>query len=38
MTLRKYEESELKEKALYHTLWRTCFGRGYGFLVRYITC
>jgi hypothetical protein len=27
---------KLKEKALVHTLWRTCFGRGYGPVVRQI--
>jgi hypothetical protein len=25
---------KLKEEALDHTLWRTCFGRGYGPVVR----
>jgi hypothetical protein len=24
----------LKEEAVYHTLWRTGFGRGYGHIVR----
>jgi hypothetical protein len=22
--------SQLKEEALYHTMWRACFGRGFG--------
>jgi hypothetical protein len=25
---------ELKEEALDHTMWRTCFERGYGHIVR----
>jgi hypothetical protein len=28
---------KLKEETLDHTLWRTCFGRGYGPVVRQTT-
>ena len=28
---------KLKEEALDHTLWRTCFGRGYGPFIKYTT-
>jgi hypothetical protein len=35
MTLRKSEKYlKLKEAALDRTIWRTCFGRGYGLVLR----
>ena len=30
-----YVWRNLKEEALYHTQWRTCFGRGYGPVIRH---
>jgi len=30
MTLRTGEDTHLKEEALDHTMWRNCFGGGFG--------
>ena len=37
MTLRQGEDTLLKEEALYHTMWRAGFGRGFGPVVRQTT-
>jgi hypothetical protein len=37
MTLRKGEDTHLKEEALDRTMWRVRFGRGFGPVVRQTT-
>jgi hypothetical protein len=37
MTLRKGEDTHLKEEALDRTMWRARFGRGFGPVVRQTT-
>jgi hypothetical protein len=37
MTLRKGDDTLLKEEALDRTMWRACFGRGFGPVVRQTT-
>jgi hypothetical protein len=37
MTLRKREETHLKEEALDRTMWRSPFGRGFGPVAKHTT-